>query len=100
MNGINFQASLHNLTQVDRIQQTGHQTPVADQQINAQQAKEDAAQRIDKPNQPDRTEEKIIDPAKGNKENTAKKRRKSKRGDKAKRPADRNNQAGHIDYIA
>ena len=101
MNGINFQASLHNLTQVDRIQQNGHQTPVVDQQINAEKAKEEAAKRLNMPTQPDKTEEKTVDPAKSNKENAAKRRKKNIRREQQKRPAKRNNQTGgHIDFIA
>jgi hypothetical protein len=101
MNGINFQASLHNLTQVDRIQQSGHQTPVVDQQINAEKAREEAAKRIYMPTQPDKTEEKTVNPAKSNKENPAKKRRKNMRREQPKRQAKRNTgTGGHIDFIA
>ena len=77
MNGVNFQASFHNLTQVDKIQQDEHHAPVAKQDQNAEAAKEEAAKRIDMPTEPDEPEGKAVDPE-AKKENPGR-RRKNKR---------------------
>jgi hypothetical protein len=79
MNGLNFQASVSNLTQMDRHQQDVHRTPVVNQEQNAEIARGEAAQRTARPVQPDRAEEKKIDPKqRGPGEENRKKKRNKK----------------------
>ena len=100
MNGVNFQASFHNLTQVDKIQQDEHHAPVAKQDQNAEEAKEEAAKRIDMPTEPDETEGKVIDPE-NKKKNPGQRRRKKKKKKKAKRAPDRRRDRGRfVDFSA
>ncbi len=61
MNGLNFQASLSNLTQMDRFQHDAHRSPVINQEQNAQAAREEAMNRIIMPMEPDSVEKKKID---------------------------------------
>lgn len=101
MNGVNFQASFHNLTQVDRVQQDEHHAPIVKQDQNAEEAKEEAARRIDMPTQPDEPEGKIVDPE--NKKENPKQRRKKKKKKKGKpkRPPDRRRDRGRfVDFSA
>ena len=100
MNGINFQASFHNLTQVDKIQQDEHHTPVAKQDQNAEEAKEAAAKRIDMPTEPDETEGKVIDPE-NKKEHPGRRRRKKKKKKAVKKAPDRRKDRGRfVDFSA
>jgi hypothetical protein len=46
MNGLNFQASVSNLTQMDRHQHDAHRAPVENQEQNARQARDEAARRL------------------------------------------------------
>jgi len=80
MNGLNFQASVSNLTQMDRHQQDVHRTPGINQEQNAEIARNESAQRAVKPTQPDDVEEKKIDPRqrKADSENRKKKRGKQR----------------------
>lgn len=62
MDGLDIQASLHNLSQMDRHQQDGHRTPMVHQQQNAEMARDEAGQRIEKPVEADEAEGKTVDP--------------------------------------
>ena len=100
MNGVNFQASFHNLTQVDKIQQDEHHAPVAKQDQNAEAAKEEAAKRIDMPTEPDEPEGKVVDPE-AKKENPGRRRKKKKKKKQAKRAPDRRRDRGRfVDFSA
>ena len=101
MNGVNFQASFHNLTQVDRIQQDEHNTPIVKQDQNAEEAKKEAAQRIDKPTQPDGPETKVVDP-KNKKENSRRRsmKKKEKKGKKKRSPDCGRNRGRFVDFSA
>jgi hypothetical protein len=61
MNGIDMQASVHNLSQMDRHQSEAHRTPVVHQEGNADRAMREAAARIDMPVEPDEAEGKNAD---------------------------------------
>jgi hypothetical protein len=78
MNGLNFQASVSNLTQMDRFQQDAHRTPVVNQEQNAQAAQDEASQKTLKPMQPDGVEGKRIDPRQRKGDENAKKRNRKK----------------------
>ena len=80
MNGLNFQASVSNLTQMDRHQQDLHRSPVVNQEQNAQIARDDAAQRILRPMQPDEVEEKKVDPKQRKQDNEMWKKKNKKQG--------------------
>jgi hypothetical protein len=60
MNGLNLQASVSNLTQMDRHQQELHRAPMVNQEQNALIAQNEAAQRTAKPVQPDKVEDKKL----------------------------------------
>lgn len=98
MNGVNFQASFHNLTQADRIQQDEHNTPIVKQDQNAEDAKEEAAKRIDMPTQPDQTEGKVVDPA--NKKEHPRRRAKKKKKKKKRSPDTGKNRGRFVDFSA
>ena len=49
MNGVNLQASMHNLSQMDRHQHEVHRAPVENQVQNADAEREQAARRVDMP---------------------------------------------------
>jgi hypothetical protein len=74
MNGLNFQASVSNLTQVDRFQQGSHRLPMVNQEQNAQIAQDEASKRVTIPLQPDKVEGKKIDPGQRNRGEAGKKR--------------------------
>jgi len=75
MNALDFQASINNLTQLDKVQQEQHRAPVVNQTQNAAAAAEEAAQRVVRPEQPDQVEGKVIDPNARRQERQAKRRR-------------------------
>ncbi len=98
VDGMNLQASMHNLTQMDKIQQDSHNTPILNQDKNAEAAKEAAAQRITKPNEAEETEEKTIDPDNRKKDANRNKKKKKK---KKRKPSNRGGDTGHfIDFSA
>jgi hypothetical protein len=78
MNGLNFQASVSNLTQMDRFQQDSHRMPVVNQEQNAQIALDEASRRALMPMQPDEVEGKKIDPRQRKRDEAGKKRNKKK----------------------
>ena len=78
MNGLNFQASVYNLTQMDRVQQDAHRTPVVNQEQNAQIALDEASRRTAMPMQPDEVEGKKIDPGQRKRDDSGKKKNRKK----------------------
>ena len=78
MNGLNFQASVSNLTQMDRYHQETHRTPVVNQEQNAQIAQDEAARRTMMPMQPDEAEGKKIDHRQRKGDDTGKKKSRKK----------------------
>ncbi len=98
MNGLNFQASIHNLSQLNRHQQDSHNTPIVNQEQNAELAKDEAARRTKQPMQPDKLEGKIIKPEDKNKNNLAKKKRKRKKGNKNISRKKTKNSGNFIDF--
>jgi hypothetical protein len=79
MNGLNFQASVSNLTQMDRFQLDAHRTPGVNQEQNAQLARDEASQRVTMPVQPDEVDGKKIDP--GQRKRHQARKKKSRKGD-------------------
>jgi hypothetical protein len=75
MNGINFQASVTNVTQMDRHQQDIHKAPSVNQEQNALIARHEAAERTMKPVQPDGTKDKKIDADERKRDNDRNKKR-------------------------
>jgi hypothetical protein len=82
MNGVDLQASVSNLSQMDRHQQDSHRSPIVNQQQNAETAREEAAKRVNMPVQPDVIEGKIIDPE--NRRRNLQERRKKKKKEQAR----------------
>lgn len=85
MNSIDFQASMHNLSQMDRHQQETHRAPVMNQEQNADISRDEAAQRVDMPVQPDQTENKNIDPQARRRREWEERKRRRKEKEKEKK---------------
>ncbi len=76
--GINMQASIHNLTQAERLQQDAHKLPIAHQVQNALKVMNDAQKRLTVTSQADTIEGKNSD-SKEHKKVYLKKKRVNKR---------------------
>lgn len=96
MNNIDFHASLHNLTQMDRHQHDLTRLPLAHQEQNAEIARDDAAKRTDMPVEPDEAEGKNVDP-----EDRRHERRNSRRrsGAKERKKQRRKRDGGSTGYF-
>jgi hypothetical protein len=81
MRAVDFQASVNNLTVMDRHQQEMHKTPIVNQQQNIEKARDEAAQRVDKPVQPDQVEGKKVDPNDKRKEGRGREKKQRKQQD-------------------
>jgi len=86
MNSINFQASFHNLSQIDKVQDEAHRAPVVHQGQNADLDREAVARRLDMPVQPDETEGKIIDPKDRREEQRRNRQRRKRQNEKKQTP--------------
>ena len=95
MDGMNMQASFNNLTQMDRVQQDRHQLPIVNQEQNADMAKKNAAERLEKPNEVENTDGKIIDPKK-KRDEEQRKREKREREKKQKNRIHKTGDSGHF----
>ena len=62
MNAVNMQASVNNVTQMDKHQQDQSRTPLVHQDQNAVIAREDAEKLIRMPTEAERAEGKKVDP--------------------------------------
>jgi hypothetical protein len=91
MNALNFQASVSQLTQMDRFQHDSHRTPVVNQDQNAQIAGDEAKKRVATAVQPDEIEKKKIDPRQRREENARQRRSK-------KQPLNAISQAKEIEH--
>ena len=78
MNGLNFQASVSNSTQMDRFQHDAHRTPVVNQEQNAQIARDEASRRLVMTVKPDQVDGKQVDPKQRKDEKTPKKNNRKK----------------------
>jgi hypothetical protein len=84
MDGVDFQASVNNVTQMDRHQQDAVRAPGTNQEQNAQIARDEAGQRTIRPMQPDEVEDKKVDPKQRKQaQDRRKERKKKERGDGA-----------------
>jgi hypothetical protein len=75
MDGVNLQASINSVPQMDRFQQDVNRQPLVSQEQNAAISREQQAQRALRPEEPEETENKIVDP-RDNKKNLAEKKKK------------------------
>jgi hypothetical protein len=82
MNTIDLQASVNNLTQVDRLQQDQHRAPVVNQVQNAEISREEQARRATAPSEPEKSEGKTIDPNAKRQEQQKSKKKRALRKDK------------------
>jgi hypothetical protein len=80
MNGLNFQASVSNLTQMDRHQHDAHRAPVENQEQNAQRARDEAAQRLVMTVRVEEAAGKRIDPGQRRGDNPSRKKNRKKEG--------------------
>ena len=89
MNEINIQASVHNLSQLDRHQQDVHRTPVENQAQNTETNRDELAHRAQAADEPEQTEGKNINPNNkgGNTPYQKRKRRKIKEKRKRRNPS-------------
>lgn len=104
MSGINFQASFHNLTQVEQLQQQNHQTPAVQHHHNAEAAQKEASLKAKIPTPPDKSENKLID-TNAQRQRTfftkkRKEKKKKKNADRTRRNRKRVCTGGCIDYDA
>lgn len=100
MSNINLQASISNLSQMDRLQNDRHHNPVASQQQNADSAVEEAAKRLNMPSQTEKAEGKNVDPENRKKEKY-KRRKKKKLEESQRKKNEQSENSGHIiDYHA
>ena len=75
MSEVNVRISVSNLVQMDRLQHETHRGPMVHQEQNAENARQEAARRLQAPVQPDQAEGKNIDPN-ARREEEARKRKK------------------------
>ncbi|HAJ79942.1 MAG TPA: hypothetical protein DCO75_09230 [Fibrobacteres bacterium] len=92
MNGINLQASITNVTQMDRHQNDMNRLPVANREQNSQIAMNQAAQKLIRPTQADGAEGKKIDPDQRKKDTGNRKKKRS--GDRNNEPAGKSSDSG------
>jgi len=85
MNSANIQASMHNLTQVNRIQHNEHTAPINNQEQNANLSQEKASEKITKPTEAEHTDGKVIDPRDVRKNRSRNKKKKKKNLKKVKK---------------
>lgn len=83
MNGLNLQASVTNVTQMERHQHDTHRTPGINQEQNAEIARNASAQRAVKATAPDETEGKKVESRDRKKDFD---KRKKKRSSKPPKP--------------
>jgi hypothetical protein len=96
MNAINLQASVNNVTQMDKFQQDQSRAPLVHQDQNSLIAREDAEKRIRMPMEPEHAEGKKVDGRQEKKEGRGRGKRQGKnRGDGSKRPP-RSPSSGYI----
>jgi hypothetical protein len=84
MNGIDLQASVHNLSQMDRHQSETHRTPVVHQDQNADRALQEAVARMSMPVEADQAEGKDSD-SRSKTKVFARRRRRRKRDEEESR---------------
>jgi hypothetical protein len=100
MSGLDMQASLHNLTQADRLQQEAQKAPLAHQSQSAEKVRQDAAQRLNMPTQPDTVEKKDPDARHRKRLFFLGKKRKKKKKDDKKSARHADGDGFFIDYSA
>jgi hypothetical protein len=75
MNGVNLQAAINNVPQMDRFQQDLNRMPQVNQEQNALLSRQQQTQRALRPEEPEETANKIVDP-RDNKRNHGDKKKK------------------------
>jgi hypothetical protein len=75
MNGVNLQAAINNVPQMDRFQQDLNRMPQVNQEQNALLSRQQQTQRALRPEAPEEAENKIVDPRE-NKRNPGDKKKK------------------------
>ena len=95
MSGFNLISEI-NLTQMDRHQNEIHRNPVVNQEQNANIAKNETQQKLNKPTETDKPEKKSIDPKQKREEKQRKKRQKP---DKKNKKTDKNHYKGKSGYF-
>ncbi|MDD5675488.1 MAG: hypothetical protein PHC61_15065 [Chitinivibrionales bacterium] len=78
MDGVNLQASINNIPQMDRFQQDVNRTPLVNQEQNAALSREQQARRALRPDEPESADGKTIDPRDGKKNLADKKKKRLK----------------------
>ena len=98
--GIEIPASISNVTQVDRLQSDSHNSPIVNQEQNAQLAHNQQMQRLNMPVQPDTLQNKITDPKDKKTEKEKNKKRKPISPNNQPRPERRSDGGMFIDVDA
>ncbi len=81
---VDFNASVSNLTQLERHQQDGHRAPMIDQESNILKAREEAQRRAQTAVEPEQSQEKTIDPRDRREKQNPRHEKKSSRNKKKK----------------
>ncbi len=97
MSEINLQLSMTNLTQMDRIQNDAHRSPMVHQAQNAQKNEDETVKRMNMPVEPENVEKKKIDPDRERREHREQKRKKSHAENKKEDKTQTNNSVSFID---
>jgi hypothetical protein len=96
MNAVNLQASVNNVTQMDKFQQDQSRTPLVHQDQNALIARDDLEKRIRMPVEPEHAEGKKVDGRQEKKDGRGRGKRQGKnRGSGTKSPP-RSPSSGYI----
>jgi hypothetical protein len=96
MNAVNMQASVNNVTQMDKHQQDQSRSPVIHQDQNAVIAREDAEKRIRMPVEPDHVDGKKIDPRQEKKDRKDRRKNQNKNNPDAAKNSPRSSSSGYI----
>ena len=76
MRGIDLQASVSNLTQMDRVQNDAQRMPAVNQAATSIRLRDQGAERVTRPGQPDAAEKGAIDPDDSRHESPEKQRKR------------------------
>jgi hypothetical protein len=96
MNAVNMQASVNNVTQMDKHQQDQSRTPLVHQDQNAVIAREEAEKRIRMPMEPDHAEGKKVDSRQDKKDRGSGKKRQKNNGQAGIKGQPRSPSSGYI----
>jgi hypothetical protein len=96
MDGLNLQASVNNVTQMDKHQQDQSRSPLVHLDQNAVIAREDAEKRLRMPVEPDHVDGKKVDPRQEKRDRQSRRRKQNKNNPDAAKNLPRSSSSGYI----